>query len=718
MLEFLHPAWLWALAALGVPLGLHLLQRRTTLPRDFPPAVLLEAGAARAARTRRLRELLLLAARVALLAAVVLCFSRPAMLAPPEEVKAADRPALGLVAVIDDSPSSGRPADPADARGPTRLSRGLAEAHTALEALGAGSEAAVLLASGRSLGPGEPAEVSSALAAFTAQARPSPLADMGRALAAAAEFLEAMRPLPGAVLVLGDCEAGSLPAEPLESLARRARLAGVDLGAAGTGDDWAILGARLAAPRLVAGEPATVLARVERAPAEGRPGPALRRLELVLDGVATAWQDLSLERGQETEVELEFSVAAGAHLGELRLAGADPWPANDHLPVAVAAAAPPRVTVIAERRELARAAESVRLALSAGPGAERKAFLADVIAGESVALTDLSASRAFLLVGPPRLPAAAAARLARAAAAGAGMVILASDPAALDELAVPLGLPVPAAAARVEELERPARLAPTEAGAALFAPFRGAAGSSCFRRALRLSAGGGRVLAQLRGAGPELPGLVEHSFGRAAVLVLASGPQQGWSDLAAREQAPLFVPLVHELAARAAGLAEAEIVAAPGATLELAASGRERGSRCWLLDAAGLRTPAGAPDAALRLHLAAPAWPGAFCLVSETEGLVAAERGLAVRLPAAELAGRRERAEHIAAFVAGSGAAMNWIEADRRAGRDLSGWLAAAALGLLVLELLAARLAPSPGPAAAEPPEVSAAREKRGRPAR
>jgi hypothetical protein len=713
MPELVHPAWLWALAALAVPLVLHLLKRRATAPREFPPAVLLEPGAERAARARRLRELLLLAARMALLAALVLTFARPRLLLPPAEGQpAADRPALALVAVIDDSPSSSRPADPAAPSGPTRLDRALAEARAALAALGPGSEAAAVFASGRSLGPAAAADLAAKLAGPAGGA--AALADMGRALAAAPEFLGAMEPLAPAALILSDGEAGALPAGAAERLARRARLAGVDLGAAGVGDDWAVLGARLDRTRLVAGEPAALLARVGRAPGAAPAGSATRRLELVLDGVAVAWREVSLPAGAEAEVELEFAPAAGAHLGELRLAGADNWALNDRLPVALAASAAPPVAVLAHRRELSGAAEAARLALSAGPGAERKAFLAEAVSAEAAALEDFAKFRAFLLVGPPRLPAAVAARLARAAATeGAGIVVLASDPDALNALAAALNLPAPAAAGKPVEFPAPARLAPTEAGAALFEPFKAAARAPVFRRALRLNPGDSRVLARLGPAGGELAGLIERPLGRAAVLVLASGPEAGWSDLARREQAGLFVPLMHELAARAAALPEAELAAGPGATVDIRVAERERAARLWLVDAAGLRVPAGAPDAELRVRFQAPERPGAWRVISEIDGAPAAERALAVRLPPEELAGRREPAERLSALAVDSAAALGRLEADRRTGRELTAPLALLALALVAVELLAARLAAPVPPAA--PGAEAPARAKRGR---
>lgn len=718
MIQFLHPAWLWGLAALAVPLVLHLIERRRSAPSDFPPAVLLAAGAAEAARARRLREILQLAARMTLLAAMVLCFSRPVLVAEPgatDNSKAPDGPALGLVIVIDDSASSGRPADPADPRGPTRLDLALAESRSALRALGPGSEAAVVFASGRSIGPLAPPDAEKALGEHSAMPGN---ADLARALGASGEFLDAMAPLPGAVLVLADSGSGALPAAVPEALARRARVSGVDLGSRGVGDDWAVLDARLEAPRLVAGEPRNMLVRVSRAQSgSGRGAPEARRLELVLDGVAAAWREVTLEPGAEVELELEFTAAAGTHLGELRLAGKDPWATNDHLPVAVAAVPAARVMVVSTRKELADAAAAVRLALSAGPGEERKAFLAETLAAESAALADFSAARAVILVGPPRLGPEATARIARVAAEGAGVVVLASDAAALDELAVPLGLPVPSSAPNARDFASPARLVPAAEGAELFAPLGDAAAAACFHHALRLDAGGGTVLAALRSADGELPGLIERPCGRGRVLVLASSPERGWSDLAGREEAALFVPLMHELAARAAGLNPAETPARPGGSVSLAVNGRERGARFWLEDARGIRIPAGAAGTGMSLAFSAPAAPGAYRVIAERDGATVSERALAVRLPESELTGKPPSAAAPAgpaAMATSSREALLRVAQQVAPGRELAGWLAAATLFFFLLEILAARIAaPTPGPAST--PDEPVAGSRRGR---
>ena len=718
MIDFAHAAWLWTLGALAVPVALHLFARRAAVPVDFPPAVLLEKDTARAARARRLKELLHLVLRLALVACLALCFARPRLPwlaggAGGSAEGGAEAP-VALVLVVDDSPSTSRPSDPVLRDGDTRLDRALAAAREALLSLPSESEASAVFASGRCLGPASPGEIAAELPA----AKVSPRARMDRALAAVPEFLAASEPLEPFVMVLSDCEAGSLPEAVLRELAAEAKITVFDAGRAGPGDDWALLGARPDRPRLVAGEEAAVLVRLARAP--GDAPEATRRLELILDGVAVAWRDVELAAGAEAEIALPLAISEGTHLGELRLAlsETDPWKANDRLPAAFTAAAAPRVAVIARREALSGAGRAVHLALSAGPGRERKAFHAELLAPESAALADFSLFRTFVLVGPPELDGESIARLARTVAAGAGLVILAEDPAALELLAAEFNLPGPPAEREPVVFEPAARLAPAEADELFFRPLgasAGPGGAEVFRRALRLRVDKGRVLAWLRSPGREVPGIVERSLGRGTVLLVASGPGRRFSALAEREQAGFFVPLMHELAARAAGLPGSGLSAGPGEAVKVEIPGRERAASFWLTDDRGLRLPAGHLDAEGRLHFSASREPAAYRLISEHEGRILTSRALSVHLDAGELSGRREPDERIAAFAAAEGAGPAGISGDRSGGFELAGALAVIALALLACEILAGFLTaqPKPPPDAAGPP--GPASQKRGR---
>jgi len=74
---FLSPWFLLGLAALGLPVYIHLLRRHVTTPLKFSSLMFFERGTQSSTRHRRLRYLLLFALRTALLLLLVLAFANP-----------------------------------------------------------------------------------------------------------------------------------------------------------------------------------------------------------------------------------------------------------------------------------------------------------------------------------------------------------------------------------------------------------------------------------------------------------------------------------------------------------------------------------------------------------------------------------------------------------------------------------------------------------------
>jgi len=106
--SFLHPWALLGLAAAAIPAVLHLLHRRTPPELDFPPVRYLSDAERRSARRLRLRHLLLLVLRTALLVAIALAAAHP--LVPARGGGGVHAP-TALVVILDNSPSSGAVVD-------------------------------------------------------------------------------------------------------------------------------------------------------------------------------------------------------------------------------------------------------------------------------------------------------------------------------------------------------------------------------------------------------------------------------------------------------------------------------------------------------------------------------------------------------------------------------------------------------------------------------
>src|SRR5271154_4775153 len=77
MMGFVAPWFLAALAAVGLPVYIHLLRRQTTTPRPVSSLMFFERGTQSSTRHRRLRYLLLFALRAALLFLLVIAFANP-----------------------------------------------------------------------------------------------------------------------------------------------------------------------------------------------------------------------------------------------------------------------------------------------------------------------------------------------------------------------------------------------------------------------------------------------------------------------------------------------------------------------------------------------------------------------------------------------------------------------------------------------------------------
>ena len=142
---FLHPLALLGLAAAAIPALLHLLERRIPPEAEFPPLRYLSEAERQSARRLRLRHVLLLLLRTALIALIVLAAARPLVPAPaPASLRrAAVHPPTALVVILDNSVSSGVVVD-----GRPVLDRLRAAAHSSLAAAGASDRVWLVLADG------------------------------------------------------------------------------------------------------------------------------------------------------------------------------------------------------------------------------------------------------------------------------------------------------------------------------------------------------------------------------------------------------------------------------------------------------------------------------------------------------------------------------------------------------------------------------------------
>ena len=95
---FFNPWFLCGLAAIGLPIYIHLLRRHTTTPLPFSSLMFFEKGTQSSTRHRRLRYLLLFSLRAAMLLLLVLAFANPFL-----RLAGAGANGKLLLVVVDDS---------------------------------------------------------------------------------------------------------------------------------------------------------------------------------------------------------------------------------------------------------------------------------------------------------------------------------------------------------------------------------------------------------------------------------------------------------------------------------------------------------------------------------------------------------------------------------------------------------------------------------------
>lgn len=98
MISFAYPLFLWGLGLLAVPLLLHLLNRRRPDSLTFPDIRFMHRAQLPQEGRRRLRDIILLLLRMAILAAVVILLARPIWTPPPKtQTQITDKRAVLLI---------------------------------------------------------------------------------------------------------------------------------------------------------------------------------------------------------------------------------------------------------------------------------------------------------------------------------------------------------------------------------------------------------------------------------------------------------------------------------------------------------------------------------------------------------------------------------------------------------------------------------------------
>ncbi|HEX6629960.1 MAG TPA: BatA domain-containing protein, partial [Gemmatimonadaceae bacterium] len=538
-LGFLAPALLAGLAAILVPVVLHLLQRERHDVREFPSLMFLRQIPQETTKRRRLRHWLLLAARCLLLALLVAAFARP-FLRGRAGAAVASRGAREVVVLLDRSYSMGLG---------DRWTRAQAAARDVIEGLAGDDRATLVLFDQGAQALNEASGDRDALRGLVERARPGAGATRyGPALRMAQGVLEETDRARREVVIVSDFQQAGWDGVPDVRLPPGTALRRVDLSAS-PAPNAAVLGvdvARAAGDLAgAAGDTVVLTARVRNFAAQPI---TARGITLELNGRTLQTRSVDLPAGGVTPVVFDaVALPPGDARGVVRLA-ADALPPDDVHSFVVGRAQLRRVLLLEPTGAPEATSLYLRRALSL---AHDPSYAIVARTPQSLRAADLDDAALVVLNDVPPPDGDAGRRLAAFVRGGGGVLAILGDRGADAGWGGPLAELAPLDLGGV----RDRRGAGTAVGYVdrlhpVFAPFHGGgdfAAVRVFRSRDVAPPPGATVLARY---GDGAPALLDVPAGQGRVLLWTSALDNRWSDLPVQ---PVFLPLVHELARHAAG---------------------------------------------------------------------------------------------------------------------------------------------------------------------
>ncbi len=328
----INPWLLFGLAALAVPVLIHLVQREEHSGQKFPSLMFVRRIPFEVKRRRRLRDPVLLALRCLALAAVVMAFASPYFNFNASAT--GDRPIeRDVVILLDRSYSMSHP---------DRWRRAKAAAGERIDALGANERAALVAFEDHAEVVSELSSDKSALNAALNRIDPG----QGRtgyapAFGAANRMLALSDAKQQGVVVISDLQRSALEDSSALPLGEKVTLEIVPVGGP-VGANLTVTGARLAPQRDGSVED-TLQVQIENT---GDASIASARLELVVDGRLAETRPLALDAGEGRALMLPLVLAADRPTRITLKVGPDALPADDRYHLVLAPRRPIAVALI------------------------------------------------------------------------------------------------------------------------------------------------------------------------------------------------------------------------------------------------------------------------------------------------------------------------------------------------------------------------------------
>jgi len=544
---FFAPLFLAGLLGVGFPVWLHLLRQHKNIPMPFSSLMFFERRIQSSVRHRRLKHLLLLALRIALVVLLMLLFANPYFNRP----SAAAGGAKLLIVAIDNSFSM---------RQGDQLAKAKREALSVLGSLGGGNSAQVLAFSNSikvmNQGSSDQAELRGAVAAVEAGDARSSYGELSRTLRQLAQT--ARQPME--IHLFSDLQKTSMP--PGFADLQMPDGAKLILHPTTTGErpNWTV--ETVTAPARIY-EPKKV--KVQATIAGYQTPAAQKKVSLVAGGRVLDTKTVAVPPSGRVTVEfLGFDVPYGYNKAEVRVDGADVFPDDDRYLISVERADPRKVLFVHEARD-GRSPLYFRTALES---AANSAFLLETVTSEQSANISLD-KYAFIVVSDVGSAPQSFLDTLNKWVRGGGSVLVAMGPVTASKARVPV----------FDEAIVESKYA-TRAGERFLSSDQWEGVK--FFQVIRFEPGKSTVLAKL---GDGTPVLAEKQVGEGRAVVFASTFDNLANDFPLHAS---FIPFVEETAYRLAHQRDVASSFSVGGLIELRAA-QDRATSVEVIDPQGKR---------------------------------------------------------------------------------------------------------------------------------
>jgi hypothetical protein len=557
---FLAPAFLAGLAAVALPVYLHLLRQHKSTPLPFSSLMFFERRTQSSIKHRRLRYLMLLAMRLSLLILLALAFANPFINRPVQSLAGEQL----MVVVVDDSFSMKAGSRLADARN---------RAQQILDGRAPAGRAQVMALAGNLRVLTQPTQDSGELRAAVngiqgSDSRAS-LGEMARAIRSMAQSVQT----PIQLHLISDMQKSAMPA----GFGELQLPANVSLHlhpvAAKPEPNWAL--ETVSAPELIWD---TKKARVQATVSGFNTPAASRTVSVVVNGKVTASQTVQVPANGRVTAEFQgLEAPHGFARCEMRIDSADALKQDDRAMFAVERADPRRVLLVHEARD-SRSPLYFRSALAA---AAEAAFQLEAVAAEQAGNLQPARYAFVVLADLMSIPAPLEEELRKYARNG-GSVMIAAGPATARRPRVPI----------FDEAVKEPRYY-SRSGQRFLTVGEADPGHPAMRGVERLEGvkfyyavdvdpGKARVIARLT---DKTPLLMEKKLGEGRVLLLGSGLDNLSNDFPLH---PIFVPFVERTSRYLSGLEQRGAARTVDSYIELR-SDREQAIGVEVIDPDGKR---------------------------------------------------------------------------------------------------------------------------------